>query len=268
MLSIAQAQRKAADAGTPIHMPLKSFTVNGVHIRRGQLTMVAAAPGCGKSAFAQSVVQRGYMGQKNTTLYISADSGADVLFKRAIAIETGWEMEYIDEIYGKARHGELVEIAENALSHVRLVFDSSPDEQEFLDQLAAYVTVYGDFPEVIVVDNLKDLYVDGGGADGGGEFAALENALVFLHNVARQTNAAVITLHHVIGEFDNGGAVPQGGIRGKVTKTPEMVLTLHRAGNQMGVSPVKNRNGRADSSGQWILNLRANMATMQFEDAT
>jgi hypothetical protein len=113
---------------------------------------------------------------------------------------------------------------------------------------------------VIVVDNFKNLF-----AGGGGEFEALEGNCEFLHELAKETGAAVIALHHVTGENEDGTKpIPMSGLRGKISKTPAVIWTLHRTPSHLNISPVKNRNGKANASGAWTLPILADLGRMQY----
>src|SRR5690606_1197039 len=99
ILTLSQGRRKNVGAGEPIYNPLNIMNANEAFIRRGQLTLIAAGPGTGKSAVTQFILQKGdAKGRKNSVLYFSADSDADTMFKRAAAIETGWDMSEIDRL--------------------------------------------------------------------------------------------------------------------------------------------------------------------------
>jgi replicative DNA helicase len=238
------------------------------YLRKGQLTLVAAGPGSGKSALVQFLLQKGNgllpadAGRMvNRTFYFSADSDQTTMWKRSAAIATGYTQDAIDELL----FNDNIEALENAVtrsaSHMRFDYNSSPSDRYVLESIDAYASVWGSYPEVIVCDNLKNLNIEGAE----GEFQALEEACGFLHDLARDTNAAVIALHHVTGEMEDGTRpIPLSGLRGKVSKTPETVLTLHRRDTTMFVSPVKNRNGVADASGQWILPIHVDLGRMIF----
>lgn len=238
------------------------------YFRKGQLALVAAGPGSGKSAVVQFILQKGNGlipsredRQVNRTFYFSADSDQTTMWKRSAAIATGRTQDQIDDALFAGQIEVYEEAVTRSAGHMRFDYNSSPSDEYILDSIDAYASVYGSFPEVIVCDNLKNLSIDGAE----GEFQALEEACGFLHDLARDTNAAVIALHHVTGELEDGTRpIPLSGLRGKVSKTPEVVLTLHRRENNMFVSPVKNRNGIADASGQWILPVNADLSRMIF----
>ncbi len=262
MLGVSQGQRKNREAGKPIYCPISIMNQTETFIRRGQFAIIAGGPGTGKSAITQAILQRGNdKGAVNTTMYFSADSDASTMFKRAAAIATGHDMSYIDSLVREGNAAELYGIVDAKTHHMKFSYASSPDVEDIQREVLAYETAYGAFPEVIVMDNLKNLY-----AGEGSEFEALEGNCEFLHGLARDTGAAVIALHHVVGASEDGiSPIPLSGLRGKVSKTPEMVLTLHRSETHLNISPVKNRSGKAQASGTWFLPVKADLSRMYYE---
>jgi hypothetical protein len=122
-------------------------------------------------------------------------------------------------------------------------------------------------PSLIVMDNLKDLY--GGGVDGDW---AMSDRCEYLKVAARSTGACVVGLHHVTGEYDDGiKPVPMSGLIDKISKKPELILTLNRnaqavtfEGYQtLNACVVKNRGGKADASGGWAIPITADMDRMR-----
>jgi hypothetical protein len=259
-----QGRRKNAAAGEPKHMPFACMQRTKTHIMRGQLTLIPAGAGTGKSAWVQTILQRGNdRGDLNTALYFSADSDPATMFKRSAAIHSGWELSAIEEILNTGDRKGVEAQVNKATSHIRWDFESSPSENHIFLEIEAYAATFGAFPDVAVFDNIKNIDIGAGE----GEFGMLEQACVFLHSLARDTGMAVIATHHVTGEFENGTTpIPLNGVRGKITKTPEVVLTLHRSedGQRLNVSPVKDRNGKADASGRWFLPINVELARMSF----
>lgn len=268
MLTLNQGRRKNAAAGEPLHFPFQVLNESRSYFRKGQLSLVAAGPGSGKTALVHNILHRGNgapVGDPNRlvnrTLYFSADSDSTTIWKRAAAMATGFTQDAIDQFIYSGNITELEEAVRESANHMRWDFESSPSDEYILNTIEGYASIFGAYPEAICLDNLKNLSIDG--VDG--EFQALEEGCGFLHDLARDTNAAVIALHHVTGENEDGlKPIPLSGLRGKISKTPEIVYTLHRRESQMFVSPVKNRNGIADASGQWLLPLTVNLSTMSF----
>lgn len=264
MRSLVQGKHQTGDSGEPLFTPFQQLDEARIAFRKGHLTLVAAAPGAGKSAWVFYTLIIGYFRKAlNRVLYFSADTDAALMFKRAAQVLTGWTAGYIEECMADERAADIEEIVRAGTSHISMDYNTYPTGDDVRDQVNAYYEVYGVFPDVIVMDNLKNLRLEDSGRNG--EFDELEGNCEFLQLIARDTGAAVITLHHVIGDYESGDKpIPLGGIRGKVTKTPESVFTLFRDPQHLYVSAVKNRDGGGDPSGRTWVSLTANLATMSY----
>ncbi len=203
------------------------------------MCLVASAPNVGKSPFALNLV----LSSGLRTFYFSADTDAFTQYARMVSIKTAIPLADIERSPDDfAQYARLVE-------NLQFSFDANPSFDDLDEELKAYAMAWGAWPEIVVVDNLSNIYT---GSDD--RWAALEKSLDYLHDLGRKTGALILPLHHVTGEYETGtDPVPLAGLRGKISKTPEIVLTLHRRGDdmnpQMGVSVVKNRGGKADPSG-------------------
>lgn len=222
--------------------------------------MVVAAPGVGKSAWATIYASKAHVG----TLYFSADTDPHTMTCRLAAALTGTDQETIDAAIREGRGAPYLD-AVDSLERFQLSFDSSPSMDDIYSEVDAYAMVFGAYPELIVVDNLMDVY-----SDGDNEFSAQRAILDELHQLARATSAHVMVLHHAIGEFENGNEpIPLRGVQNKLSKKPEMVLTLYRIHDQwtdsLGVCVVKHRNGRADASAKTTIWLKINLSTMEIK---
>ncbi|WP_186315747.1 DnaB-like helicase C-terminal domain-containing protein [Catellatospora sichuanensis] len=265
MLTLTRAKHTKGAAGEPIPTVFQTLAAESVHVRRGQFTLIAAAPGVGKSVFALSLVLKAEV----PSFYFSADTDAFTMYLRAGAMFTGYRTVDIEHAVEHKNTQQIDALLEKK-SHCRFDFSGSIEIDMLEEELKAYAATYGEWPHVIVIDNLSNMRLD----DAPEGYQALEAACDYLHELARETGAAVIALHHVTGTFDDGiTAVPLSGLRGKVSKVPEMVLTLHRDASvgtdEMGtmyVTPVKNRTGKADPSGSWSLPLKYAPPTMTLED--
>lgn len=263
MQDLLQARRKNLTLGEAIPLPLKGLIEHGVQIRRGQLTMVSAGPGSGKSALIQAVLHHGGgKGHRPSVLYFSADSGPEVMFERSAALSTGLDMDTIREMADKGNLSHVEAEIRAKHGHIQYDFTSSPTQEHVLQELEAYLELHGEWPDVIVMDNLKDL-ADDQDAD---EFRALGDASVFLKDLARVTGSATVALHHVGGPYENGDEpIPLGGLRGKISKDAALIITLYRPDNStMRVSVVKNRGGRTDPTGRFWVPLEVNLSKMEF----
>jgi len=240
-------------------MPFTSLAAAKGAIRRGGLTLIAAGPGTGKSVFAQTIAQKGDgNGNVDSVLYFSADSSAFDIYIRAAAIATGRTMESLEQEIEEHGPSRIDAIVDKATAHMWMSFRTDPTEEYVVAQLRAYAEVHGAYPDLVVMDNLKNL--DVGGED---EFRALEEASVFLSGIAKAANIAVVALQHVRGDLESGREpIPLSGIRGKVTKTPQLILTLYRGNDLLHVAIVKNRGGKADPTGMTTVPLYADLSRM------
>lgn len=231
----------------------------GTEFLRGQLSLISAGPGTGKSIFALTLAIK----SRVPTLYYSADSDAFTQVTRQICIQTGWPLEdakrrVLDGDLGGAEDGL-------AASPIRFVYDTSPTLDKIELTMKAYDEVYGDFPSLVIVDNISDCQ-----ADGDGDVEALTE---YFHGMARQTGAHVMTLHHVTGPYNDADKpIPMSGIRGQVGRVPELILTQFKPTSEFGdpdrlcVSTVKNRSGKADASGLTFAELEWGGDTMTIRD--
>ena len=84
--------------------------------------------------------------------------------------------------------------------------------------------------------------------------------------LARETNAALLVLHHTSEAFTSGPCPPRAALQGKVAQLPALILTVNSDDNYLSVAPVKNRYGKADPSGFHYVRLQWNPAHMYVND--
>lgn len=216
---------------------------------RGQLCLVCAGPGVGKSAFILSYALQARV----PTMYFSADSDAFTQASRSVAMLTGWS---VDRAATTVRGGDLGEAAGIFEDMpIRFAYSASPTLDEIEDHLKAYQQTYGALPHLIVIDNITNCDLESTQENAS---VSLEDLMDYLHKLARDTGAMVIGLHHVTGEFNDGDKpIPLSGVKNQIGRVPELIITLHRKKDlsELGpdtlyVSTVKNRSGKSDPSGQ------------------
>src|SRR5699024_7622532 len=161
----------------------------------------------GKSAMALTLaVRSGASG-----LYFSADSDEITQAARAAAMLTGDSML---DVQANLRTGKY-DAELNSIKNLRFIFDPSLTLDIIEESVLAYADLWGKWPEIIIVDNLLNITADG---DSEG-YQADESILSYLHEMARTTQACVVVLHHVTGQYDSGtDPVPLSGLRNKVSK--------------------------------------------------
>lgn len=265
MYSLLQSKRIRGAAGEPLPTVFKALEDKGTRFLRGQLALVAAGPGTGKSAFTLTLALK----SRVPCLYFSADSDPFSQLTRAVSIVTGMHLAEAsrlvlsDDLSGVSEHLSGIP--------VRFNYDASPSLDTIENEIESYEEVYGEYPALIIVDNITNVRVGGDSDDD--PFSGLEGLMDYLHTMARETGACVIGLHHVTGAYNNSDhPVPLSGVKGQITRVPELILTLHKRESEFGdsktlaVSTVKNRGGRADPGGGHCAELAFEGDTMRIGD--
>ncbi|MFI0553405.1 AAA family ATPase [Streptomyces scabiei] len=254
-------------AGEPLPSPFKGLARHEVEFRRGEFSLVAAGPGTGKSLFALNLALYGNM----PVLYYSADSNAATQLTRATAILTG---ENVRDIKRKLLNDDFGEYLGYLSKRwwIRFNYDARPTLWDLERDLRSYFEVFGMFPHLIVVDNITNVAGDSPAGDAESFTFGLEAMCEYMSEMARYTGAHVLALHHVIGEYSDGlQPIPLSGVKGKIGRVPNVILTIHKEidgmdGRILHVSPVKNREGFEDSSGQTFSSYVFNSTNMQLTD--
>ncbi|WJV49928.1 AAA family ATPase [Streptomyces flavofungini] len=246
--------------------PLKALSRLEVEFRRGEVSLLVAGPGTGKSLLAINLALLGGI----PVLYFSADSSAATQISRAAAIVTGDDVKDVKS----ALLGNDVSAYEKELGArwwVRLNFSARPTPDEMELDLLGFLEIYGTAPHLVCVDNLTN--VDYGSAGDAESYTfGLESLCEYLLDMGRSTGAHVQGMHHTTGEHSDGTSpIPLSGVKGKVTRVPSLILTMHKEDGGMGgrilnVSPVKNREGFADPSGRTFASFRLNPRNLRLEE--
>lgn len=249
MQTLSLSLRNRVEEGDPLPTVFHQLDNAGVKFRRGWLHLLAAAPGGGKSAFAAFLALK----LKLPTLYFSADNDILTFSTGAIANALNITTNKAERLL-KEGNEEVLEKLQQETSHLWVSFQAGPSPEDIRQELDAFATVYGDWPAIIVIDNLMD--VDPMGV-GGEEWRSQDAILDFLKRLARMTGAAVFVLAHVTGEYTDGTQpIPRSGLMNKIDKRPQVVLTFHYPESDLlGVSVVKNRRGRAKADGSMIVDI-------------
>jgi RecA-family ATPase len=264
MYTALQSMYIKGNAGDPLPPVFRTLDLKGTQFLRGQLALVCAAAGTGKSAFVLTYALKAGI----PTLYFSADSDAFTQLSRSISVMTGWTLEQASRCVRDGDLGDATKIL--ADMPVRFGYNANPSLDNIEDSMRAYDEVYGDFPALVVIDNVTNVRT--GGDNDVDPFAGLEALLDYLHGMARSTGACVIGLHHVTAGYNDADkAIPLSGVKGQISRVPELILTLHRVpgsfgGDELRVSTVKNRAGRADPTGQDWTPLEFHGDTMTIKD--
>ena len=271
MQTLSLALRNSEDVGNALPSVFPSLEKIGAKFRRGQLSLIAGGPGTGKSAVASYIATNsgyGDFGEVGVpTLYFSADTDKRTLGNRISASVSHETVDNAEKLLTD-RHPGFLQILEDNTRHIWFNWNNGPNLEDIQDEVEAFAHATGDWPHLIIIDNLKNIWVESAGD--GGEHVRYDRVLDVLHEIAGQTNDHVMVLHHVTGMFEDGDKpIPLSGILGKVTKPFRLIVTLYRPSeNQIGLSIVKNSTGRMDQSGNLAVYLTVDLERQQFIDNT
>lgn len=257
MLTLGQAVAQHGAQGASIQTPYDCLTRLGFTLRRGQLSMIAAGPGVGKSMLAQDLVMRI---TDTRHLYISADTDSFTVAVRAAAKLTGHPQTQVEKGLNEPTIAPMYREVLAKIWNVRWSFDCSSLE-DVRDEVFAYATAHGEYPPgLIVIDNAVNVVA------GEDDYHGMRQAMLDLQVLARKTGSHVMVLHHATGKYEDGNVpIPLSGLENKLGKYPAQVLTLTREGARMGVHIVKNRGGKADAGGGYSGAIYVEPSTMTFQ---
>ena len=260
MLNLNRAWRGSTTNAIPLPDVWKSISVKQIKFRRGQVCMIAAAPNAGKSMFALIYAIKA----KVPTLFFSADTDTATLMMRAASHLSGHSQLLVEANLTSDRHYYDKHLGN--MDNIQFVFDSSPSLDDIELEVKAYVELFGIPPELIVIDNLMNVV-----AESDNEWAGLRAIMVELHDMARQTEACVMVLHHVSeqSEYKTDVPPPRRSIHGKVSQLPALILTLgyDPFNHILKVAAVKNRFGPHTADGSDYVGLFVNYGVCQISDA-
>lgn len=249
-MRLSTIARRPAETGQfldPVFRPLEDA---GIRLREGTATYIAGTPGSMKTGLTLYWVARLNL----PTLYFSADSEEFEMFERAAAMVTG-------DPVGKVRANPSAYAEALDSLNLRLVFEDSPTYKDVELEVAAYAEIYGQFPRVIVIDNLLNLV-----GENESEWGAHRDHARVIHRLTRITKAALLVLAHMGEDKMDPGEYPQPRtkLQGKVSHLPKLILSLAFNGERLRVAPVKNRFGPGDASGRTYVELYCDPATNQW----
>ena len=215
----------------------------GIHFRRGAVSMIAGTPGSFKSVLALNMTAS-WSKQGVTSLYLSADSDEFTVVRRLSGILTGDSADVVESRL--TRHDtERYEKALATLDGVEFEYEQF-DFEELVIRVKSYEAVYGAFPDVVVLDNLIDFVSNP---------MAWDEMQVLIKNcdgLAKEIKSHVLILHHAKLQAVNPNARnprPLGQppadheIQGRMTQFPRLALTMAATGLNTSVACVKNTNG-------------------------
>jgi len=254
MRTLARAVGSADIGGEPLPSVFRTLDNNKIIFRRSEVSMIAGTPGAGKSTLALAIALR----TKVPTLYVSADTNAHTMAMRLLSMITG-KTQTEAEVMLSDKVEESRKIINDSSGHVFWSFESAPTLADLDQEVLAFEELWGCAPTLIVVDNLMDI-----SNDGGEEFAGMRSTIKELKYLARDTNSAILVLHHTKESYAGTPCQPRSALQGMVAQLPALICTVGSdAPGYIAVAPVKNRYGKADPSGgtaHW-LQVQTNLRT-------
>lgn len=252
MQSLALAMKAKGSEGESLPDVFPQLAQMGVHFRRSQISLIVGAPGGGKSAVVSHIAKNStydeYLDERVPVLYFSADTDRGTMGVRFASGILNVGLEEAEHLLDSGDPNAWAQVS-SAMSHVWWNWDPAPTLVDIEKEIEAYVDVVGEYPHLIVVDNLKNLVPEVEGQ----RHEEFDQIMEWLKVLASVTGAHVCVLHHVTGMYENGNIpIPLNGILGKCAKPCSLVLTLFmvsRDPNVLGISIVKNRTGKADAAG-------------------
>jgi hypothetical protein len=200
-----------------------------------------------------------------STLYFSADTDPITQMFRTVAGLTGLAQHQVETYLDQDPHYFDILLAERS-SHIKWVFDPSPDIDTIELEILAYGEVYGMAPTLIVIDNLMNCI-----SVAGEEWSGIRAIMSELHHVARKTGACVLALTHMseAGTGDPKYPAPRRAILGKASQLPSMILSIAMDPEygQFRVAAVKNRFGEHSADATNFATLLIDPSRVQIVDA-
>ena len=228
--------------------------------RPGQLVVIAARPGIGKTAFALQVARRTAVRQKKPVAIFALEMTKNEVLKRMLSSESEVEMESIDGAQMTDTQWSRIYQAQEVLSKAPIFVDSSSELtlmriKTKLRQLAAQVGNIG----LVVVDYLQLLEQEDENASAdlrSIQIGVLSRGLKLL---AKELNAPVLLLSQLNRQVENrpNHTPLLSDLResGSIEQDADMVLLLYskaKFGQEQGDSRTiymdlaKHRNGRLE----------------------
>jgi hypothetical protein len=240
-MPVLSATRKATTLSPPLPVSNAAFAQAGIAFRRKQFSIVAAAPGVGKTLLATNLSIRTPV----PTLYFSADSDEWTVKQRACSILSGTPLSAVEQQLNDETWDAYYTDKLRAADHVDWCFQPDIEVEFIVERLFAHAELRGEFPQLIIVDNIGNTVVDQDN-----ESAELRAACREMQRIARTTGAHVMALAHVKGAKENGNLpINLGDLLYNIGKIPEVVLGLHREqGETYTVTVPKQRGGKAGMS--------------------
>jgi hypothetical protein len=233
-----------------------SWGRRGLSLRQSSVQIIAGVAGTYKTM----VLLSGLANMKVPTLAFSNDSDDTTIAKRLLAIASGTPSEECEDWLrtDPARCQRLLQ----QYDFLQWQFHSSPSLDDIWLETYAYGERYGQWPQLICIDILM-----GVSHAGESEWEALRTVMKEAKNLAAETRASVLILHHA-SEAARGKPCPsRGDIMGKAAANPTLIVTLGKDEDErLWAACVKNRHGPCDISGRTAFQMGIDPPTSRVYD--
>lgn len=192
-------------------------------LRRGQFTLLCAAPSVGKSLLARNISAKS---AEVRTLYFSADSDEYTVRVSVLGSLTGLRLDEVEYHLANdpdGRWGDYYRTILHRTDVVEWVFSPNINLDYIILKLKAYAEIYGDFPDLTIIDNVGDMVTEEDE-----EYAELRRICRELKRIGRSLDTHILGLVHAKGAWENGDKpITLGALLGNLGKVPENVIGLY-----------------------------------------
>lgn len=238
MQRLSRAVTRGAVGVDPLPAPFASWAERRIRFYPKNVHMIAGRPGSFKTTVAlNAIVNMGL-----PTLGFSNDSDDLTVAARLLAISTGRSTEDTEDWINADPEG--AGAALQRFDFLRWNFLPNPDLNDVWLETYAYAETHGVWPKVILIDILKSVALPNGGAD---EWGTLREVMLESVVLARETEAAVILVHHAT-DGAKGKPVPtRADVLGKVAALPAVMVNVGMDdADELWVAGVKVRKAKSD----------------------
>jgi hypothetical protein len=240
MHRLSRSVTKGAVGIDPLPAPFASWAEHGLRFYPKNVHMIAGKSG----SFKTTVMLNAIVNMGLPTLGFSNDSDDLTVAARLLAISTGKTTDQMEEWINldSAAAGAALQ----RYDFLRWNFLPNPTLDDVWLETYAYAETHGVWPRVIVIDILKNV-----SAEFGDEWGSLREVMIQSLVLARETEAAVILVHHA-SDGSRGKPVPtKADVMGKVGALPAVLIGVGMDdADDLWVTGLKLRKARSDPEGK------------------